>query len=62
MKPQPNLKIKPLDPEVFVVTSWECGLCNIFNNIQAAVIYRDEMNVLCPEDNYRIESWRIRSE
>lgn len=53
--------IRKADPEVFVVQSWDCGLCAIYDNIQAAIEHRDEMTKECPDDHYTIEPWRIRS-
>lgn len=55
------ITIKPNDPEVFVVQSIECGLCSIYDNIQAACDHRDEMNLEYPNDHYWVESFRIRS-
>jgi hypothetical protein len=55
------LTIKPNDPEVFVVQSFQCGFCAIYDNIEAAIGHREETNIECPDDHYWIESHRIRS-
>lgn len=56
-----SITIKPNDPEVFVVQSFECGFCTVYDNFAAAKEHRDEMNDECPNDHYWIESHRLRS-
>lgn len=53
--------LKPNAPEVFVVQSFECGFCAVYDNFKAAREHRDEMNIECPNDHYWIESSRLRS-
>jgi ssDNA-binding Zn-finger/Zn-ribbon topoisomerase 1 len=53
--------IRQAAQEVFVVESWECGLCAIYDNIKAAIEHRDEMNQECPNDHYTVGSFRIKS-
>ena len=56
-----TITIKPNDPEVFIVQSFDCGFCAVYNSIEAATEHRDEMNTECPDDYYWVESTRLRS-
>lgn len=49
------------DPEVFVVQSFDCGFCVVYDNFAAAKEHIEEMNAECPNDHYWIESQRLRS-
>jgi hypothetical protein len=56
------ITLRPVDPEVFVVESFESGLQGIYDNLRAAQDHVDEMNKECPNDHYWVESHRLRSE
>jgi hypothetical protein len=61
MKNSEIITLYPVGKEVFVVQSFETGLCDIYDNMPAARKHIDEMNRECPNDHYWVESWRIRS-
>ena len=39
-------------PEVWIVESFECGLCDVYDNPVAAQEHVQEMNLECPNDHY----------
>jgi hypothetical protein len=39
-------------PEVWIVESFECGFCDVYNNPEAAQEHVYEMNQECPNDHY----------
>jgi len=55
------ITLYPVGKEVFVVQSFESGLCDIYDNFTAAKEHIDEMNRECPDDHHWIESYRLRS-
>ena len=56
-----TITIKPNDPEIFIVQSFECGFCAAYSTLQAATEHRNEMNIECPNDHYWVESTRLRN-
>ncbi len=39
-------------PEVWIVESFETGLCDVYDNPEAAKEHVEEMNKECPNDHY----------
>jgi hypothetical protein len=49
-------------PEVWIVESLECGICDVYDNPKAAQEHVKEMNLECPNDYYWFYPRPLKSE